>query len=230
MRSFYSEIVPNVYRITVAPSENFSYNQFLIVDENPILIHTGRLLWFDSTKQAVEKVFDPKALKYITFSHFEADESGALNHWLKLAPDAIPLVGRLGRASFEDFSSVPCNVLSDSAIIDLGALKLTLLETPHCPHNWDACMFYEPRHKLLFCSDLGAQPGIPDEIIETPDIIETIINFQKKVGYLVTGQYLAKTLDRLAQMEIDYLVIHHGATLKGPVIEALFKRLRQEFC
>jgi len=229
VQSFYSELSPNIYRITVAPSEHFSFNQFLIKDENPILIHTGRALWFEHTRNALEQLLDPAQLKYISFSHFEADESGALNHWLALAPEAIPLVGTIGKASIEDFSTVPCQVLSDGDQINLGALNLTFLETPHCPHNWDACMFYESNNKILFCSDLGAQPGIPNGFIETSDIIETIVDFQKKVGYLTTGQYLLKTLDRIEKLDIEYLAIQHGATLKGPVIQKLIDRLRQEF-
>jgi flavorubredoxin len=230
MRNFSTQIVDTLYQTTVVPSEHFSFNQFVIMDEHPILIHTGRALWFEQTKQAVERILPANTLQYLTFSHYEADESGALNLWLGEAPKATPLVGTIGRASIEDFSHSPCQVLTDGAQINLGRLSLTFMETPHCPHNWDACMFYEPTNKVLFCSDLGAQPGVPAGVVESVDIIEDIVNFQRTVGYLTEGKFLAATLDRLEALDITYLAIQHGSTLKGEVIPALFKRLRQEFC
>ncbi len=231
MQTLHYQIAPNIYRITVAPSPGFSFNHFLVIcGNNPMLIHTGRVKWFENTLEEMRKFFDPSLLRYIGFSHFEADECGALNNWLELGPNAVPIVGKIGQSSIEDFSSREPLVVRHEQHIDLGGTSIQFLETPHCPHNWDASMFYLPANKILFCSDLGAQPGIPrNELLETPETFDDIVSFQKKVKYMTTGLLLEETLNKLEKLEIDILAIQHGNSLKGKIIPAFFHRLREEF-
>ncbi|MGD8577385.1 MAG: MBL fold metallo-hydrolase, partial [Thiohalophilus sp.] len=88
------EIADGIYRInTPVVFENglgFSFNQYLIVDETPLLYHTGPRKMFPLVREAVASIIPVESLRYIAFSHVEADECGSLNEWLAEAPDAVP--------------------------------------------------------------------------------------------------------------------------------------------
>lgn len=230
MQTSYFEIAPNIYRTTVAPSDKFAFNQFLIVDEHPLLIHTGRVPWFEDTRRVVSEIIDPKRLSYITFSHHEADETGALNQWIHESSSAKPIVGAIGKSSIEDFSNNPPVVLADGQSISLGKRSVTLIETPHFPHNWEAVMFYEPENKILFCSDMGAQPGLPSGFLADEKDFDKIMSFQKKAQYMVEGKPLVSAIEKLKNYDIELLAIHHGNAIKGKaLVNAFFARLIKEF-
>jgi flavorubredoxin len=229
VKSRSDHITDSIIRISVAPAGDFSYNKFLILAEKPALIHTGRSQWFEETRSRVAEYIDPASLKVITFSHFEADECGALNQWLQLAPEAEIVHGRHSQATLEDFALKRPKTIRDGGWIDLGNKRLMLLETPHFPHNWDACLFYEPEEKVLFSSDVGAHVNF-GTLFVGEESLEPIIKFQKRTSYMGGGQFLAQALNRLRSLEIEYLAIHHGATLKGKeTILKLFDLLEKEF-
>jgi len=82
-----TEIAPNVYRISVFyPEINLSFNHFLVKDEEPLLFHTGLRRMFPQVREGVEKVIDPAKLRWISWSHFEADECGSVHEWMAIAP------------------------------------------------------------------------------------------------------------------------------------------------
>ncbi len=220
------EFVPGIFRLLVAPTDNFSYNSFLIIDEHPLLIHTGRLPFFETTSSLAREVIDLEKLKYITFSHFEADECSALNEWLKVAPHATTLVGSIGKASIDDFASRTPQCVHNEQRISLGQLELVVLETPHFPHNWDACVFYEPTSRVLFSSDVGAQGGVREAVTSENRIAE-IIAFQNSFGFMPEGFDLVENLDRVGRLNIEYLATQHGSILQGAkLISQLFSEMR----
>jgi flavorubredoxin len=228
-RSRSDRVTSSVVRISIAPSSDFSFSQFLVLAERPILIHTGRAAWFHSIFEHVSEYVDPSRLGAITFSHFEADECGGLNEWLKIAPNAQVFVGRFGEATAQDYSSKMPVTLKDGESIDLGSKKLVLIETPHFPHNWDACMFYEPEEKVLFCSDLGANIGFGELFLPESRFPE-LIEFQRKTGYLCGGEVLRSSLEKLRKLDIEMLAIHHGALIQGEsAILQFFSMLEAEF-
>ena len=96
-----TEIAPDVYRISTFFSPiNLQFNQFLIKDEEPLLFHTGMKALFPVVREAVSTVIDPSKLRWISFSHFEADECGSLNEWLQIAPDAQTVCSTVAPATF----------------------------------------------------------------------------------------------------------------------------------
>ncbi|MEM9243637.1 MAG: hypothetical protein AAGA27_06225 [Pseudomonadota bacterium] len=222
-----SQLSERLYKISVAPDNEFTFNHFLLVDDYPIWFHCGRTGWFKQVSQYAQQILNKKQLAYIAFSHFEADETAALNHWIAKYPAVIPLVGRVGEASISDFSNTKPKIFDDNETLNLGNSTLHLLETPHCPHNWDACMFYDEKDKILFCSDLGTNMRSINNIIsDDSSLIDDIIASQQHFGYLNKGHYLKNTLDRLTQLDIDILAIQHGEMLRGKKnIQALFERL-----
>lgn len=214
------EFEDNRFCIKISPNSEFSYNSFIIYDKEPVLIHTGRKKFFDATLSATKEVIDPARIAYIAFSHFEADECGALNEWLSVSPKAVPLVGAVGRASIEDLSVRNPRCLRDGDRLNLGSSSIEILETPHCPHGWDACMFYDPDKRILYSSDLGAQPRYGLQVDDDYSIDE-IISFQRRFGFLSEGVDLERALLRLLDLDVKILATQHGSLLRGNVAKLL---------
>src|SRR5579863_5208432 len=88
------EIAQGIYRISTPVHKmpgGFTFNRYLIVDDEPLLFHTGYRLAFPLTRDAINAVMPVERLRYIAFSHYEADECGALNEFLAIAPNAMPV-------------------------------------------------------------------------------------------------------------------------------------------
>ena len=168
-----TEVAPDLFRITtfVEPF-NLQFSQFLVRDDEPLLFHTGPKALFPAVKAAVASLIDVRTLKWIGFSHFEADECGTLPEWQTLAPSATAacsLVGKL--VSVDDCLSLrPAKGLTDGEVLDTGRYRFRFLATPHVPHCWEAGLLYEETHRTLLCSDLFHQTGDVEPVTES-DII-----------------------------------------------------------
>jgi flavorubredoxin len=228
MEARVDEIAANIFRIAVWTGKTaITFNQFVIRDTHPALIHTGHAALFDTVRPQVERLLDPRTLRYISFSHFEADECGALNHWLTLAPQAEVLCGNIAaRTSIADFAIRPPQAVADNAVVELGTHRLRMLETPHFPHNWDATLQYEEHSGMLFSSDLGTHSGQREPLTEA-DRSEEILALQQRLGYIPAGPHVSVTLARLRQLPITCLAAMHGSALCGPGIDLLFEALER---
>jgi flavorubredoxin len=217
-----TEIAPDVFRIsTFAPDFGIQFNQFLVRDDEPFLMHTGFHSMFPATRDGVAAVIDPTELRWIGYSHFEADESGALNDWLALAPRAQAVSSFVGvTVNLFDYALRPARSLADGEQLPIGRHRLRFLATPHVPHGWDAGMFFDETTRTLFCSDLFFQPGDPGPL-NTADIVgparEAMIGGQG--GPLANDMpytpYTDATLQRLAALEPQALAIMHGSSFRG---------------
>ncbi len=169
MQTKVTEIAQDTYRIsTFNPDFGIQFNQFLVNDEEPFLMHTGLRKSFPATLEGVRSVIDPSALRWIGFSHFESDECGALNEWLELAPRAQALCGVVGAlVSVNDFANRAPRALADGELVTIGRHGLRFLSTPQVPHGWDAGLFFDETEKTLLCSDLFFQPRDPAPVIES---------------------------------------------------------------
>jgi len=164
-----TEIAPDVYRIsTYVPELDMQFNQFLIRDDEPLLFHIGHRAMFPLVREAVARVIDPAKIRWLGFSHFEADECGALNEWLREAPAAEPVCSMVGAlVSVNDFAARPARGMSDGEVLQTGKYRFRLLHTPHVPHCWEASMFFEEENRTLFCSDLFHQNGDVEPLTES---------------------------------------------------------------
>jgi flavorubredoxin len=222
MQSTVTEVAPDVHRIsTFHPDYGIQLNQFLVVDDEPFLMHTGFRKMFAITLEAVGSVLDPARLRWIGYSHFEPDECGALNEWLARAPRAQAVCSTVGAlVMLGDFADRPPRALADGEIFATGRRRLRFLSTPHLPHGWDAGLFFEETERTLFCSDLFFHPGDPEPVIES-DVIgrarDAIVEGQK--GPLANDvPYTAHTdalLRRLAALEPRTLALMHGSSFRG---------------
>jgi flavorubredoxin len=222
MQAGVTEIAPGVYRLSAFhPDYGIQFNQFLIVDDEPFLMHTGFRRAFPVTLAAVATVMDPARLRWIGFSHFEPDECGALNEWLARAPQAQPLCGTVGSlVMMGDFADRPARALADGEQVAIGRRTLRYLATPHVPHGWDAGFFFEEADRTLFCSDLFFHPGDP-EPATAGDVVgrarDAIVEGMR--GPLAHDlPYTAQTdgaLRRLAALEPRSLAVMHGSSFRG---------------
>src|SRR5215213_7662583 len=222
------EIGDDIYRIStpVAPNPGlpagFTFNQFLIVDEQPVLFHTGLRRLFPLVSEAVAAVMPVSKLRWISFSHFEADECGALPDWLAAAPQAAPLCGRVGAmVSVNDFADRPARALADGEVVEIGKKRLRWFDTPHLPHGWDAGYLSESTTRTLFCGDLFTQPGDKHDPVTEGDILGPSEALRAAMDYFANPAGAAPAIERLAGTEPALLACMHGASYRGDGSAAL---------
>ncbi len=228
------EIAAGIYRIStpVPPSEfpgGFSFNQFLIADDAPLLFHTGLRQLFPLVREAIATVLDPSRLRYLAFSHVEADECGALNRFLAIAPEAVALCGALAAdVSVRDLADRPPRPLSDGEDVSLGQHTVRWLYTPHLPHAWECGYLYETMTRTLFCGDLFTQPGIATLRSRKPDILAPSEAMRAEVDYYAHSPGTGALLEKLARTEPTTLACMHGSAWRGDggsLLRALAGRL-----
>lgn len=225
------EIADRIYRLSsfvpqVAPPEGFTFNQFLLAAEEPLLFHCGHRHMFPHISAAVARVVPLEKLRWIAFSHLEADECGAMNEWLAAAPNAEIAHGQIGcRTSLNDMADRRPRALADGETIDLGGLKVRHLDTPHVPHGWDARMLFEETTGTLLCSDVFAHAGQCPPLT-TSDIVAPAIANEEKSRAMSLTPTTAPTLRRLGALRPRTLALMHGSSFAGDAATA-FEALAQ---
>jgi flavorubredoxin len=223
------EIGPEIYRISFYyPEIDLEFAQFLIKDDEPVLYHTLMRGTFPMMHEAVSKLIDPKKIRWISFSHFEADECGALNQWLAAAPSAQPVCSPIAAlVNLGDFSDKPARGLASGEVLETGARSWRYIATPHLPHGWDAGAFFEEKSGTLFCSDLFHQSGDLPPITES-DVLErvrkTLNEYQGNAllaNYMPYTANTGKMLESLAQLKPTLLATMHGSIYRGDGAKAL---------
>lgn len=215
------EIADGIYRIntpippSVAPG-GFSFNQYLIVDDAPLLFHTGQRKLFPLVREAVESVMPVERLRYISFSHFEADECGSLNEWLAVAPQAEPVCGRIAAmVAIEDAADRSPRVLADGETLPLGNHEVQWLDAPHLPHAWECGFIMEYKTQTLLCGDLFTQPGTGDVPLTESDILMPSEAFRRELDYFSHTKNARPMLERLASLSPSTLACMHGSAWAG---------------
>ena len=225
MKTSIDEIAANVFRLTLKdPKKPLGFNHFLIKDKRPALIHMGHASTFPHLYDLAAQVIDPSTIRYLAFSHVEADESGATQKWLDVAPGAEVVAGRIAISSVRDFVEERWKCLSDMESAHLGTRSMTLLETPHVPHNWDACLFHLEGDNILFSSDLGTQFGEKEALAKT-DLLDEIFNLQNEIGYISFGPHVSRAIEKISKLKVGLLAVMHGSSLDANQSQRFFKRL-----
>ncbi|HWF00954.1 MAG TPA: MBL fold metallo-hydrolase [Caulobacteraceae bacterium] len=220
MQTKVHEIAAGVYRLStwmpdVAPPVGFTFNQFLIDADEPMLFHTGHRALFPLVSAAVASVMPVERLRWISFGHWEADESGAMNQWLAAAPNALVTHGQLGcDISIADAADRPPRALAEGEVLDLGGKRMRWLSTPHVPHGWEAGVFYEETAGTLFCGDLLTQAGDPAPISEA-DVLGPAIATEQMFHAMTMAPQTSETLRKLSDLEPETLAIMHGSSFSG---------------
>ena len=223
------EIAAGIYRINTPiafpDGRGFSFNQYLVVDDAPLLFHTGPRRLFPVVSEAVASVIPLERLRYLGLSHVEADECGSLNELLAMAPEAVPLCSRLAAmVSIDDLSDRPARALADGEQLSLGRHTVEWIDTPHVPHGWECGLLMESLTRTLLCGDLFTQPGRGEAALTEADILEPSESFRQPMDYFAHAPQTAATLERLAQLEPHTLACMHGSAWQGDG-GALLRRL-----
>lgn len=216
------EIADGIYRVSTPVPPNpdlppgFSFNQFLIVDDEPLLFHTGPKRLFPLTREALATVIAPQSLRYIAFSHVEGDESGSLAEWLETAPHAGPVCSKVGAMIFaNDATDRPTRALADGEVLSLGKKSVRWFDAPHVPHGWECGFIGETTTKTLLCGDLFTQAGADNPPVTESEILGPSEAMRKMMDYFAHSPHTRATLERLAAFEPRLLACMHGSSYRG---------------
>jgi flavorubredoxin len=220
------EIAGGIYRLStfvpqIAPPAGMSFNQFLVLGDEPLLFHTGLRNMFPLVREAVARLIPPERLRYIAFGHYEADECGAMNEWLAVAPHAEVAHGQTGcMVSLNDMADRAPRILQDGETIDLGGKRVRYLDTPHIPHGWDAGVLYEETTGTLLCGDLFTQIGDGPAVTER-DIVGPAIATEDFFRFSSLNPGMGQTIRKLATLAPSTLALMHGPSFAGDGAAAL---------
>lgn len=214
------EVADGIYRINtpveIPGAGGFSFNQYLIADDEPLLFHTGPRRMFPLVREAVDSVLPVSDLRYIAFSHVEADECGSLNEWLGAAPQAQPVCGTVAATvSIEDLADRPPRALADGELLSLGKHALRWFDTPHLPHAWECGFMLEERTKTLLCGDLFTQGGTGEQALTEADILGPSEAFRTQMDYFSHSKNARAMIERLAATAPETLACMHGSAWRG---------------
>jgi len=214
------EIADGIYRIntpvTLPKGGGFSFNQYLIVDDEPLLFHAGLRGLFPLMREAVATIMPVEKLRYVTVSHTEADEAGALNDWLRVAPRSEPVCGRVAAmVSIGDMADRPPHALADGEELALGGHSVVWFDAPHLPHAWDCGFMFEHRTATLLCGDLFTQGGADTPPVTEADILGPSEEFRKAMDYYSHTRNAPAMIERLAATSPSTLACMHGSAWRG---------------
>ena len=221
------EIASGIYRLStyvpdIAPPAGFTFNQFLVLGDEPLMFHTGLRKMFPLTRGALGRIIPPERLRWIELGHFEADECGAMNEWLAVAPQATPAHGHIGcMVSLNDFADRAPRALGDGEVIEIGnGKRIRFIDTPHTPHGWDAGVLYEESTGTLMCGDLFTQLG-NDRTLTDGDIVGPAVAAEDMFKYSALKPGMGATIRRLSEVAPRTLALMHGPSFTGDGAAAL---------
>ena len=213
------EVAEGIFRISTPVDKipgGFTFNQYLIVDDAPLLFHMGPRKLFPLVREAVAAVMPVEHLRFISFSHVEADECGSLNEFLAAAPEAVPVAGRIASlVSINDLADRPATPLADGETLSLGRHQVQWIDTPHMPHAWECGLLFEKTTATLLCSDLFTEGGVDHPPVTEDDILESSERFRKPMDYYSHTRNGRALLAKLARLNPRMLARMHGSAWRG---------------
>ncbi len=213
------EVDDGIFRIsTPAPAipGGFSFNQYLSLDDEPLLFHTGGRKLFGAVRDGISRVMPIEKLRWVGFSHHESDESGAMNDLLAAAPHARPVCSRVGAmVQMADLADREPRALADGETMSTGRRRLRWVDAPHLPHGWDCGYLYDETSRALFCGDLFTQPGLGEQALTEGDILGPSEEFRARMDYHSATRNASRLIEKLAATGPRLLCCMHGSAWRG---------------
>ena len=229
------EVADGIYRINTPVSlpggpGQFNFNQYLVLDDEPLLFHSGLKRMFPLVREAIGALMPLEKLRYVGLSHFESDECGALNELLAVAPQAVPVCGQIAAmVSLNDYADRQPRALADGEDLKLGRHTLRWFDTPQMPHGWDCGLMMDMTTRTFFCGDLFTQGGPGDVALTESDILGPSEAFRAPMDYYAHAPQSGAILERLARETPATLAVMHGSAWRGDgarLLRALAARLQ----
>ncbi|MFN7150026.1 MAG: MBL fold metallo-hydrolase [Microthrixaceae bacterium] len=222
MNTRVTEVAPDIHQLSTFVGAPVGFNQYLIAAEEPLLFHTGMRQMFPLVSAGVATVLPPESLRWVSFGHVEADESGSMNEWLAIAPDATVAQSQIGcMVSIDDLADRPPRPLADGEELDLGGHVVQWFDTPHVPHAWEAGVLYDRTTRTLFCGDLFTRYG-EFEAMASDDLVGPAVQAEDEApGSLSLHPSSGAIIRRLAELEIETLAPMHSPAFTGDCRSAL---------
>jgi flavorubredoxin len=222
METRIAEVAPGIHQLmTHVPEMNFSFNQYLVTGDEPLLFHAGPRQMFPLVSDAVSRVMPVDQLRWISFGHVEADECGSMNQWLGAAPQSTVAQSMTGcMVSLNDLADRAPRALADGEVLDIGGHRMRWIDTPHVPHAWEAGLLYDETTRTLFCGDLFTQTGAY-AAASTDDIIGPAWEAEDIFHSSSLAPSSGATIRRLAELDVAALALMHGPTFTGDCRGAL---------
>jgi flavorubredoxin len=214
------EVAPGIFRINtpvqVPGGPAFNFNQYLVLDDEPLLFHTGPQRMFPLVAEAIGKAMALERLRYVAFSHFESDECGSLNDFLAAAPQAEAVCGQVAAmVSVNDIAVRAPRAMADGEVLRTGRRAYKWLDAPHVPHQWENGFLMETESRTLLCGDLFTQGGAGEVPLTDGDILGPSEDFRRQMDYYAHAPQTAATLEKLARENPRLLACMHGAAWQG---------------
>ena len=223
-----TEIADGIYRFStlvpeIAAPAGFSFNQYLIDADQPLLFHTGPRRMFEDISIALGRIVAAARLRWISFGHIESDECGSMNQWLAAAPEAQVLHGATAcLVSLNDLADRPPQLVADGETLDLGGKRVRWIDTPHVPHAWESGLIYEETTGTLFCGDLFTQVGDGPAVTED-SIVAVSAQTEEMFKSTSLTPHTAATIRRLALLDPRLLAVMHGSCFAGGAAQELIR-------
>ncbi|MGH9055194.1 MAG: MBL fold metallo-hydrolase [Acidimicrobiales bacterium] len=225
MNTLIDEIEDGIYRIsTLVPGigpDGLTFNQFLLMADEPLVFHTGHRSMFGAVAEAVATVMPLARLRWVAFGHVESDECGAMNDFLRAAPHAQVAHGALGcMVSVAEMADRLPRPLADGEVLDLGGKRVRHIDTPHTPHGWEAGLLFEETTATLLCGDLFTHLGKGPALMER-DIVGPAERAEDLFHATCLTPSTGPTIRRLADLRPETLALMHGSSFSGDCAAAL---------
>lgn len=226
METTVHEIAQDVYRLSTcipdAAPGGFTFNQYVIDADEPLLFHCGPRQMFGLIAPALERVLPVERLRWISFGHYESDECGSMNQWLEAAPHAEIAFNGLGcMVSIGDMADRPPRALEDGEVLDIGGHRVRVITTPHVPHGWEAQVMFDETTSTLLCGDLFSQTGEPPALVHDVDLVTPAMEGEALFQSSSITANTAPTIRSLADLAPRTLALMHGPAFAGDCVGAL---------
>jgi flavorubredoxin len=212
-----TEINNGIYRIAgFVDTFGITFNQFLIDDEQPTLIHTGPIGMYKKIEEKVKEVIPLKKLAYVAFLHFESDEWGGMA-FLDSADAKLVCSDLSSKLNLTGWHNVPVDHISfwDNEILKIGKRRFKFIMTPHV-HHWDSMMVFEETTKSLFPSDLFIQPGENRPVI-SDDLSKAMIELYRGAGIFASEEPVRQTTKKLIDLSPNMVFPMHGSCIDNSI-------------